>query len=487
MFDFLCEKYSKSCLTVNEVACEMGVTPKDVEELIVSGQLKTLCVGSKKLITIESLVAFLKSGKSFSDKSLVNIEKQSYITTNFDWQTFIAEEDDIDMTKGSVTYVAASDRWIVQLDMGKTPEGKRIRRSKSFKTEAEARDALAIELSKMYPSGIPEEKKAPTYREVALMYFNERPSSVTDRTWDTYVDFAKYSLQAVGDKAVDKITTADFYSLFNNMKVHYVNSTIKKTKISASLILKYAVEKGFVKTNVVQGIKLPKSEASIELEKEIRALTDAELKNVLSLVKDDKSIDGMIYLLAYTGMRPGELRGLKCSDINLENATLSIHRAVGSCKLRDKEMIVTGRKEYMKTIKNGDYGIRTLSVPKFVLEIALAQHKRMVNDAKYKGDINTDYLFPNKTGGAFTESAFNSRWRRFREKHKLDSDIYYPYVFRHTMCTNLILKGTPVSTVQRVLGDNSPEVIMQVYTHINRNDVAKAMGTVHNDYSPLVI
>jgi site-specific recombinase XerD len=55
------------------------------------------------------------------------------------------------------------------------------------------------------------------------------------------------------------------------------------------------------------------------------------------------------------------------------------------------------------------------------------------------------------------------------------------------MCTNLIKSGTSVATVQRIIGDNTVDVIMKVYTHINSTDIADAMGGVHHNYANLQI
>lgn len=54
------------------------------------------------------------------------------------------------------------------------------------------------------------------------------------------------------------------------------------------------------------------------------------------------------------------------------------------------------------------------------------------------------------------------------------------------MCTNLIKAGTPVATVQRIIGDNTVDVIMKVYTHINSSDIADVMEDVYNAYTNLL-
>jgi integrase/recombinase XerC/integrase/recombinase XerD len=119
--------------------------------------------------------------------------------------------------------------------------------------------------------------------------------------------------------------------------------------------------------------------------------------------------------------------------------------------------------------------------------MALAQREYILSDKKYKKAKKSVYLFPDTKGDFIREFAFNKRWRTFREKNDLDYNTYFPYVFRHTMCTNLIKSGTSVATVQRIIGDNTVDVIMKVYTHINSTDIADAMGGVHHNYANLQI
>lgn len=42
------------------------------------------------------------------------------------------------------------------------------------------------------------------------------------------------------------------------------------------------------------------------------------------------------------------------------------------------------------------------------------------------------------------------------------------------MCTRLILAGQPISVIQRIMGDNTTDVIMKVYTHVNQEMAMKA-------------
>ena len=53
------------------------------------------------------------------------------------------------------------------------------------------------------------------------------------------------------------------------------------------------------------------------------------------------------------------------------------------------------------------------------------------------------------------------------------------------MCTNLILQGIPIPIVQKIIGDNTPEVVTGVYTHINNAEMFSAMGMIHEKYNSL--
>lgn len=391
------------------------------------------------------------------------------------------------MANGSVTYVKASNRWILQLDLGKTPEGKRIRKSKSFKTEDEARNSLAMELAKLYPSGIPEENRIPTYEDIAKDYFSIKRTTATDRTWDTYRAFSKYSREKLGSKPINEISDEDFSKLFNEMADEYVNSTLRKSKTAAGIVFDYAIKKGFIKENAVKMIrKLPKSKVAIKGDGEKsavdRAIPDELLKKIIETSIGYEPLEGIISLFVSTGMRPGELRALMLEDIDFEKSTINIRRAASKSNTYDENGKITGYTEFIGDTKNGDYGHRKLAIPRKTLELIMNQHNRMIADEDYKGDKNTPFLFPGNDGDFLKAQNLQSRWVRF--KKKLGVDINHRlYDFRHTMCTNLILQGVPIPVVQKVLGDNTAEVITGVYTHINNAEMFNAMGMIHEKYN----
>jgi len=63
--------------------------------------------------------------------------------------------------------------------------------------------------------------------------------------------------------------------------------------------------------------------------------------------------------------------------------------------------------------------------------------------------------------------------QQYRAAYDLEGVTFYK--FRHTMCTRLALDRQPVSVIQRVLGDNSPDVVTRIYTHVYAEEALRAM------------
>ena len=71
-------------------------------------------------------------------------------------------------------------------------------------------------------------------------------------------------------------------------------------------------------------------------------------------------------------------------------------------------------------------------------------------------------------------SSYQSLIQRYRKQYHIEDMGINLYKFRHTMCTRLILSGQPISVIQRIMGDNTPDIIMKIYTHVNEEMAMKA-------------
>ena len=83
------------------------------------------------------------------------------------------------------------------------------------------------------------------------------------------------------------------------------------------------------------------------------------------------------------------------------------------------------------------------------------------------------FIFPGQNGSFLTLSGAERRLQSYRKACGVEGVTFYK--FRHTMCTRLVLAGQPLSVIQRIMGDNSPDVITRVYTHVGADSALRAM------------
>ena len=103
---------------------------------------------------------------------------------------------------------------------------------------------------------------------------------------------------------------------------HLNANTIRGIGQTLNLIFKFAVDFGYLDSNPATGLKAPRYDAPD------KKIFDVEtFRKVLSEVKDGENRD-IIYLLAESGMRSGEMSGLKIEDLDFAHGTISIRRSV---------------------------------------------------------------------------------------------------------------------------------------------------------------
>lgn len=163
-----------------------------------------------------------------------------------------------------------------------------------------------------------------------------------------------------------------------------------------------------------------------------------------------------LWVLALTtGMRSGELVGLKAGDFSRDAGTLRISR----------------------TVYNGQVGTpkskrsrRTIKLPRRSLQ-AVSTHIEQGNYA------NNDWLFPSKSGKAMWASSFTEHhWRPLLQRAGIKYKNFH--TCRHYVASTLISKKLPISAIARYLGHDEI-TLLRTYSHLigdMQNMVAEAMN-----------
>ena len=217
--------------------------------------------------------------------------------------------------------------------------------------------------------------------------------------------------------------------------------------------LDLAVEDNLLKENPCKGIRAPRILKQQKQDK--RSLTATECASFLAATKNDR-FAALWQVMATTGCRPGEVLGLKWSDLDTEKGTIRFERAVTQ---DGKYKLVLG------DIKNKKP--RAVPLPPTVLESLQAHKARqsalLLKQGRGQGD---GLIFTTLKGGLVRIGNlrdlhfFPALERAKIQKQKGDG----PYLLRHTCATLLLAGGESVASVAARLGDTN-ETILKHYAH----------------------
>lgn len=235
-------------------------------------------------------------------------------------------------------------------------------------------------------------------------------------------------------------------------------------------------------TDYMANIKKPRSNRIKE--DEIQALTDAEMQMLSDIVSENKMINVWIHLLLYTCVRPSEPLALTFSDIDYTHKTVRIVRTLSQEEYSNVETLsrCRPRKPIITNLKNErggkiNYQRRTLKVSDKILDIL----KDWENTVKGNEELmrlkrkhgTEDLLFCGPRGQLWLYDDYKQVYERLLKRHGLNPSEYNLYRFRHNCCTRLLRLKIDLKTVQLIMGDNSPEMVLRVYANLNKEDVLK--------------
>jgi integrase len=169
----------------------------------------------------------------------------------------------------------------------------------------------------------------------------------------------------------------------------------------------------------------------------------------------DDSYNPLWLLALATGMRLGELRGLRWCDVELARGALHVRQQITR----------VGRKDRTSEPKT-NAGRRTISLPADAIE-ALKEHhtQRPVRPiALDPAQRDTDLVFAREDGTALDQDAISSRFNRAVARTKLKRITFHG--MRHTHATLLLLAGVNVKAVSARLGHSSIQITLDTYAHL---------------------
>ncbi len=167
----------------------------------------------------------------------------------------------------------------------------------------------------------------------------------------------------------------------------------------------------------------------------------------------------------FCGLRKGEILGLKFSDIDLEERTVSIQRQVTMEYSFDADGKRIGQRPTEKEPKT-ENAYRTLRFPQIMVpeikkrKIQIEKNKNAMGDAY----IDNDYISCQKNGLSSSLSAFNLALERACKRSGVRKATVHS--LRHVFATVLMEKGVPLVKISAVLGHSSIHTTFEFYCDV---------------------
>ena len=322
-----------------------------------------------------------------------------------------------------------------------TGKEKRISK-KGFRTKREAQNYIVKAKNEFLNGSVYLQNENITFGDVYKLWEEQHKTQIKESSDYINKNIIKNRILPIFENLkVSKIKLPYCQNYINELSKDYTKKYVRMIKGIVIQILDYAVKMEIVPTNYMKLTRVPKQTVI----KEKKFYTKKELLQFLKIVKENYSSDVYIifHLLAYTGMRVGELRALTWKDIDLKNKTLTINKnmmnvgsksIVSETKTKTSERIIFLDDTTIKELKSFRKNSVSFSIT----------GRLVTNPSKY-----------------YIGNTLKKILVRFPELSRIT-----PHGFRHTHATLLFEGGSNSKDVQNRLGHKDITTTLNTYTHI---------------------
>ena len=378
--------------------------------------------------------------------------------------------------QGDGTIRKRSDgRWEARIIVGHKNDGSPMYKSAFAKTQKSALKQLH-QLIDLYRDVDLTEDSRMTLGEWLDKWLDEYMIfTIRESTLDSYRAMVKNQVKPfIGSKQISSLTTADMQKFYNKIKkegrvrehpIHgktLADSMVRGVHMMLHEALDTAVKERLIAKNPTNGTTVPKCNYP---EKQI--LGDNQLETFLEAIKEHEYWCDFFYVEVMTGLRRGEICGLRWQDINFEENKLQVKRSVSVKKGGGVSIGET------KT----ESGVRCIQMPPSVAELLKSKRQTAI----------TEWVFPHFLHPEQPISPASA----YRKLKVILKNAELPLIrfhdLRHTFATHATQGGVDPKTLAGILGHTNASFTLDTYTHVTSDMQKSASAVVGNMMQKIMI
>jgi|SRR5579875_672349 integrase len=295
--------------------------------------------------------------------------------------------------------------------------------------------------------------------------------SIRPRTYERYEEIVRLHLvPEIGHHHIQKLSPQNLQAFYKKKLEDGLSAT---TVISFHNLLHKALETA-VRWNLLARNPCDLVSPPRRKHFEIQPLSIQQIRQFLAVTRGHRQ-EALFILALATGMRRGELLGLKWQDIDLERGTLQVRRIL--TRIPSK---LPG-KGFEEAEPKTDKGRRSIVLPSFAVE-ALRQHRLRQREAKLKAGPawrDHDYVFCTPIGTHLNPTRDVLDVLKSFLKQAGLPDIRF-HDLRHSSATMLLGMQVHPKIVQEILGHSQIAITMDIYSHILPTMQEEAMNKLND-------
>ncbi|MDW7668043.1 MAG: tyrosine-type recombinase/integrase [Bacillota bacterium] len=293
---------------------------------------------------------------------------------------------------------------------------------------------------------IPDDSTLKEYLESWLEGRTDELSPTTISGYKTIID--KHLVPAIGDIKLSELKPLTIQRYYSRKELS------SRTLLHHHRLLRKALEDArkweMIYRNPCDLVNAPKPKNKFKG----RVLDPDEIKELLAKLEKNDLYIPVVCLLSL-GLRRGELLGLKWTDIDFINKTVSIQRNV--VQTTNGDIIVKDPKNETsaRTLPLSDRVIKLLKKKK----IENKENQLLIKDYK-----DTGFIFTEPNGEIMNPRNFSHRFRYFIKHNNFEKLRLHD--LRHTNATMMLSSGVPAKVASKRLGHSNISTTMDIYSHV---------------------